>query len=444
MKKHYLYVIILLIYPLIGRSQVKAGPMLGYSEMREVLVWLQTEKNAKVRLDYWIKGNEGQKFSTKDYYASDSEDNIVHLIADEVLPGNNYIYEVFVDNKKVDFLYPLEFQTQTLWQFRSDPPPFSFVFGSCAYTNESRFDRPGIPYGKDSTVFRTIYEKHPNFMLWGGDNVYFREPDWNTHTGMIKRYEDFRSQPILQPLLANVHHYAIWDDHDYGPNDSDRSFWGKDMALDVFKKFWGNLNYIFKDEAVTGTFFWEDCQFFLLDDRWFRAPNRLNDPNKPYFGDKQIDWLIDALKSSQAPFKFIVNGGQILNSVAKFETMATFPGERQKLLDRLEKEDIWGLVFLTGDRHHSNMQELRREGNYPLYELTSSAMSAGSSFPTEEELKSSTLIEGTQVNGINNFCVLEVSGERKDRILKIKNFDFKGNLMFEYIIKANDLRKPKK
>lgn len=36
-----------------------------------------------------------------------------------------------------------------------------------------------------------------------------------------------RSVAELQPFLASTHHYAIWDDHDYGPNDSDRGFYNK-------------------------------------------------------------------------------------------------------------------------------------------------------------------------------------------------------------------------
>ena len=68
-----------------------------------------------------------------------------------------------------------------------------------------------------------MHAKKPDFMLWGGDNFYYREPDY-TRTGMIHRNDHARAVKSMQPLLANVHQYAICDDHDYGPNDSDRSF----------------------------------------------------------------------------------------------------------------------------------------------------------------------------------------------------------------------------
>ena len=61
--------------------------------------------------------------------------------------GKKYSYEVWIDGKKMNFDYPLEFQTQALWQYRTDPPNFTFAVGSCNYINDENYDRPGRPYG---------------------------------------------------------------------------------------------------------------------------------------------------------------------------------------------------------------------------------------------------------------------------------------------------------
>ena len=47
----------------------------------------------------------------------------------------------------------------------------------------------------------------------------------------------------MQPLLARTHNYAIWDDHDFGPNDSDRSSAIKAITLEAFKDSWPNPSY---------------------------------------------------------------------------------------------------------------------------------------------------------------------------------------------------------
>ena len=165
----------------------------------------------------------------------------------------------------------MEFQTQELWKWRTDPPDVKFIVGSCSYINEPKFDRPGEPYGSNFEIFKSINKKNPDFMLWLGDNTYLREPDWNSRTGFIKRYSHTRAFPELQPLLASTHHYATWDDHDYGPNNSDGSFWLKETASEIFKLFWGNPNYdITGKGGITGFFQWSDLDFFLLDNRYHR------------------------------------------------------------------------------------------------------------------------------------------------------------------------------
>ena len=433
-------IFIFLLLSIGGYAQVKSGPMLGYSEMREVLLWIQTTKSEKVKFGYWEKETPANKFYTDEVSTNKDNAFVAKSIANQVLPGKKYQYEVWISGKLMKFSYPLEFQTQTLWQYRTDPPAFKFAVGSCTYTNEERFDRPGAPYGKSPQIFEKIYDQKPNFMVWGGDNIYLREADWNTKTGVYHRYSEFRKVKELQPLWANVHHYAIWDDHDYGNNDADRSFWMKNTTLQAFKDFWGNPNYIFENEAITGTFMWEDCQFFLMDDRWFKAPNDIFDENKDYYGEKQLNWLIDALKSSSAPFKFVVTGGQIINEAKVFENMATYPGERKKLLDKIAEQKISGVIFISGDRHHTNLQKLDRDNNYSLYDFTISPMTSSAGKPVEEEYKFKMIIEGTEVNNLQTFGIMEISGKRTDRELKINVFDAQGNKKWDYIIKAKDLR----
>ena len=221
--------------------------------------------------------------------------------------------------EKIEFDYKLEFQSQEHWEYRKNPPDFSFAVGSCAYTNEQDKDRPGKSYGGDYFIYSNILGKNPDFMLWLGDNVYFREPD-ASKTGVYHRYTHDRALSELQPLLGSVHHYAIWDDHDYGPNNSDRSFIHKNITLQAFKDFWANPSYgIENNGGITTQFRWSDIDFFLLDNRFFRTPQNRKNIYREILGQEQVDWLIDALLNSKAPFKIVAIGGQFLNSEKVFE-----------------------------------------------------------------------------------------------------------------------------
>ena len=421
------------------QATLQSGPMVGYSDMREVMLWVQTNRAARVQIRYHEAGKPEPAHLTNEVRTDPQMAFTAHLLANQVDPGKKYEYELLIEGQKVSLPYPTQFQTQPLWQWRTDPPTFSFGVGSCTYVNEPDTDRPGTPYGGGYEIFTSLSAKKPDFMLWTGDNTYTRETDWNSRTGIMRRYTHTRSLPEMQPLLANTHNYATWDDHDYGPDDSDRAYWLKPVTLEAFKLFWANPNFIF-DTGCTGTFFWNDCQFFLLDDRTFRAPDKMPDgPAKAYYGAAQLQWLLDALTFSKATFKFIITGGQVVNPAKTAENYAIYGTEREKLFTALAEANIPGVLFITGDRHHSILHKLDRTGTYPLYDLTISPLTSGPAQPTAEELKQPTYVPGTLFTD-RNFGILSVDGPLKDRVLTINVYDQKGVEKWKREIRASELK----
>jgi alkaline phosphatase D len=219
---------------------LQSGPMLVYSDMRESMIWVQTTSETEVFALYTDLEKPGLSRYTQKVKTNRKEAFTARLIADSVEPGRRYSYTLYFNNKPVKLQYATEFNTPPIWKWRSDPPEFTLITGSCAYINQQEYDRPGKPYGSDYRVFTQMANQKADIMLWLGDNLYLREPDWNSWSGIIKRYTHTRSLPVLQPFLASTHHYAIWDDHDYGPDNSNKSFVNKNQTLDAFRLFWGN------------------------------------------------------------------------------------------------------------------------------------------------------------------------------------------------------------
>ena len=62
MKKILLF--ILIAQATFTNAQIKNGPMVGYSEMKEVMLWIQTEKTAKVKFNYWEQDKPSVKMTT--------------------------------------------------------------------------------------------------------------------------------------------------------------------------------------------------------------------------------------------------------------------------------------------------------------------------------------------------------------------------------------------
>lgn len=46
--------------------------------------------------------------------------------------------------------------------------------------------------------------------------------------------------PDKQRLYAAMPHYATWDDHDFGPNNSNSSYSLKGTTLKAFTTYWAN------------------------------------------------------------------------------------------------------------------------------------------------------------------------------------------------------------
>lgn len=414
---------------------LQSGPMVGHSQMREVTLWVQTKSAAKVHFVYWPKNNLRERHSTAVINTKQETAFTAKCIADEVFPGEKYNYALYINDQEVNLPYDASFEAQTLWQYRTDPPNFTMAIGSCTFVNEPVYDRPGNGYGSDYHIFTTMNKANPDAMLWLGDNTYLREADWFTRTGIHHRYTHTRSLPEMQAFLASTHHYATWDDHDFGPNDSDRSFVHQDLTKEAFELFWANPTYGLDGKGVTTQFQYNDIDFFLLDNRTFRAPNYLKEGEKPMLGQKQIDWLIDAMVKSRSPFKMVALGGQVVSDAAVHENyIHKHSAERDYLLKRIDEEGIQGVIFLTGDRHHSELSKMTTPSGLTIYDVTVSPLTAGAARNVSDI--NNNRVEGTLVEGKHNFGLLHFSGKRKERVLHITVLDADGVKLWEHTIAA--------
>lgn len=430
MKSILLFLVI--IFPAIAYSQIEAGPMIGHTSITEVTIWVQFQSEEKATLWYGPQGSD-TILHTAGMVPQLNDLHIVKFVLTDLQPGTDYTYSI----QQSDGTSPgfqsknYSFKTQDLWQWRTDPPAFTLATGSCAYVNEERFDRPGKPYGGDYQIFNSIAEDQPDLMLWLGDNTYLREADYGSKSGVMHRYSHTRSLPELQSLLAACPHYAIWDDHDYGPNDSDRSFVNKAWTSEAFDLFWANAGIgIPAVGGIGSSFSYNDIDFFLLDNRSFRTHPDLSGKGQ-IWGREQCDWLIEALKYSKASFKIVASGGQFLSDAPLYENHVRWQEERDYVVHRLSEEGIKNVVFLTGDRHHSELSCLKLDsGNY-IYDLTASPLTSTAYDHSKEP--NTLRVEGS-IFGQRNYALLQFTGPLKKRNLTFELYDSNGLKLWDYTI----------
>ncbi|XAH24713.1 alkaline phosphatase D family protein [Xylophilus sp. GW821-FHT01B05] len=359
-------------------------------------------------------------------------------------PGTAYRYTVrSAQAGQSTVLAQGEFRTQPLWQWRGDPPTVRIATGSCAYLNDGRFDRPGTPYGAGEEIFDCIAAERADLMLWLGDNIYLREPEWTSLEGINQRYRFYREHPALRKLWQASPHVAIWDDHDFGPNDSNATFVNRGWTRAMFDRYWPTP-FAPQQDGTYGMVSVGDIDIFMLDDRSSRAPDTWpeDDPDKTMFGPTQMRWLQGALLSSRARFKLVAGGSQFWNKTSRFDCLTHYPAEEARLRNWLEARKIPGVVFLSGDRHFAQLLRIERPGLYPLYELTTSALTSSPPAKIDQaELDNPDLAPGT-LYPQRNYAVITASGPAKARELRIELKSNTGALVWEWKASAAELAAP--
>jgi alkaline phosphatase D len=423
-------------------AHLSAGPMAGYRDMHTVLIWAQANSAASARVAYWPSGKPRAQRLSAVIALSGAEDYAAKFHLQDLAEGQTYEYRVLLNGKPASAVQT--FSTQKRWQYRNgiEPPGFTLLGGSCAFLNDPPRDRDGAPYGAAEHIFSAMAAQKPDMMLWLGDNVYFRENDQTSPAGMSYRYRKDRSHPALQPLLRVGHHFAIWDDHDYGPDDSNASFVFKTHSLALFQRYWPNASYGMPGLPGTfGSFSFNDVDFFLLDGRYYRDHDQLeNHPGKGLYGAAQLRWLKNALLASRATFKIIAGGSVFLKEASRYESWGNFAAEKSEFLDWLEKSRVPGVLLMSGDVHHTVLRKLDRRGTYPLYELTCSPLTAGPFNPGADARDA--LMQADTVVGERNFCSLRFEGTRKQRTLTLQALDAGGKALWTRTLDAQALRHP--
>lgn len=428
----------------LGAAELASGPMSGLSGRDRVDVWLMTDADAHVVLEYWPLSAPAQVRAAHGVAANEASGHAVVVRLEGLAPATRYGYRVRLDGKDALPETALEFVTQAAPG--AAPRDFSLATGSCAYLADAA-ERAQETGAGAFRIFEAVAERRPDLVLWLGDTVYYRNEDFaeDAPARMNARWAATRTHASLQRLLRSGHHYGIWDDHDYGPDNSDRGFALKTISLALFRRYWANGSYgLPGTPGVFSKVSYEDVDIFLLDDRYHRDGDAEPDARgKTMLGRKQLDWLKRELLRSRASFKLIANGSRMLSDRPSPERRGgegwhNHPGERRGFLDWLAARRIDGVVFLSGDIHYTHITERTRRRGYPLVELTCSPFTSRvhpRPNPVRPVAETVTLER--------NFCMLDFSGPAGARELVISAWGSDGAQLWQRRYAAASLRFPK-
>jgi phosphodiesterase/alkaline phosphatase D-like protein len=291
--------------------------------------------------------------------------------------------------------------------------------------------------GSNGRVFETILEMDPDLFISSGDLFYVDHARTADH--FTDAYLQTLTQPAQAALYAAVPIAYVWDDHDYGGNDSDATAPTRQPALDAYRR---NVPHypLPAADAIYQSFVIGRVQFVLLDDRSQRDPKSDPDgPDKTMLGAAQLDWLQERLLASD-DYALTVIVSQV-PWIADQEDGADHWGgyayERQTIANFIAASSIDNILMVTGDAHlvaaddgtntdYSVSTDHSADGNTSFPLLHAAALDRPGS------LKGGPFSEGMHLGG-GQFGLIEVIDTGADQItVHLRGLDWEGTELVGY------------
>lgn len=259
-------------------------------------------------------------------------------------------------------------------------------FGSCAKEY------------KEMPIFDAIAKDNPDVFIFLGDNIYGDTEDMSV---LKQKYDMLGKHQGFNKLKQTSELIAIWDDHDYGENDAGKEYPQKHASRKVMLDFWQEPKDSprYQREGIYTSYMYgkdnQKVQVILPDLRWNRdklhqvsrtdylfkrIPNNMGpyqvspDKGASMLGEEQWQWL-EAELLKPARIKIIGSSLQLLPEFTGWESWANFPEDRNRLLNFIEKHNISGVIFVSGDTHWGEVSKVNSDKGYGLWEVTSSGLS---------------------------------------------------------------------
>ena len=271
--------------------------------------------------------------------ASEAENlRVVTLEVTGLEPDTRYHYEIEVDGE-TDRGRQGRFHTPDTGAYS-----FSFAAASCAIS---------ISNGQ---VFDAIREQDPLFFMITGDIVY-----GDIGVADPGRYYDaytwFLTKSARSALHLSTATVYMWDDHDYGTNDSDRTSPSREVAQQVYREW--TPSYPLAVEGDSGPIYHAftvgRVRFIVTDGRSERSPNSdPDDSQKTILGTEQKEWFKQQLLDANGAYPLIVwvqSVPWIADPSDGADNWGGYSTERAELANFIADNDIQGLMMIAGDAH---------------------------------------------------------------------------------------------
>lgn len=328
-----------------GPPYLQLWPMLGHVSATEARIWVKATGQAKVAVRVNTTADLREAREVAGPTLTGESDFAGTVVVPGLEPATRYFYNVLIDGQPA--------MTRPWPSFGTAPADgargkLRFAFASCV----------GKEPWLDAASWADLSGRgRADLVLLLGDNHYANTNDPAKQRAALIAH---RANPAFGAFFAGTPLYAIWDDHDFGPDNSDGTLKGKEISLRTFTEFFANPAAGQPDDpGVYFKFTRGAVDFFMLDGRYHRSPNKApNDESKTMLGAKQLAWLKRELLASNAVIKVLAAGGE-WQSDSSDDSWKSFRREEDEIFSFLEEHQMRNVLLLSGDRHFTAAYQVR-------------------------------------------------------------------------------------
>lgn len=317
-------------------------------------------------------------------------------------PGLTYVLEVITDNGLV-------IDRREFGALNTANRQCRIAFVSCM----NQF-YPTLMWSK-SQAWHNLAARAPDMVFITGDALYLDpllKVNFPNPTLLAYLHIQAREQAELFRLKRLIPLITVWDDHDFGADNQDRTYVAANESQHLYEKFFAveNTSVRRRSFGVGSVLEVFGQRFFFMDDRRFRDPQ--TQARARYWGDEQTEWLFSSLAASKAP-TWLINGNQFFGGYLGKESFeGNYNADFKTTMARLTKIDA-PVAFVSGDVHFSEMMEIEpNQFGYTTYELTSSRMYSFPAAPKTEKLMGNTRRLANCMTKDYNFMIADVDVSR--------------------------------
>lgn len=395
---------------------VLGGPLLGDLTSEGVRIWLRPASKQELIIKV---GKEGRKKKHLFVLTPNAVGKQEHIVIKGLSSDTKYNYRI-LSNDTV-----LRNGSFTTAPKNGSKNQVRIVFGSC-------FHKIGL---HNPNLINTILERDPHAMMLLGDiAVDDRENNFSMHRSDYLLRD---ISPSWGQLSANVPLYTSWDDHDYLNNDLSgvpKRFTNKDR--DELRKIWEE-NWNNPKNKLEGIYFNTrigQVEIIMLDTRSCRIVEKRGEYGS-YLGAEQLDWLKKVLENSTASYKIISSGTMwsdyITNGKDSWGTWDTLA--REEIYNFIEKENISGVMLISGDRHGARGFTIPRDSGFKFYEFEAASL-GGVPGPNAWAKDKTNQLFGYKGKDLKAFGELTFNAEKQESKVTFRLINEYGKIMEEHTL----------